>query len=444
MRLPLVEPFSRLEPWFSRRRIFKMLDFENQYDVLEPEDNTIKIPRANLAALIRDLTKLKKRAEKLGLADALSWELGEAFLVDGKNKAGRKIKVEYVPVTVNLANEIKLPGGWHLVAALDHRSADTPIILPVPGEELPVRFRSSGPDCNHCKLDRRRNDTFVIRDERGEYKQVGRTCIADYLGHKDALNIARAYQFVSQFVDKLRDEDSEYYGNRAPSIWDLKDCLEFVAALVREDGWTPRSAYGTSTATQAWGWLLQNFKPVRTQKGLVYAPDVIDKDKELAARALDWLDVQDPTKAKSDYIYNIQAIAKAGQVTQRTIGLAASIIGTYKRQVERDLKYARERKEKENGRPSEWVGEVKKRIKGLEIEVLGAYETEGDYGLYTRVVFKDAEGNDFVWFASGSTDLEQGRKYKVDATVKKHNEFKGSKQTQVNRVTVKLGLLEGK
>lgn len=407
----------------------------------EKNENVFKIPSSNLSALEKDLSKLNKRARKLGL-DVLSWEYGERFTVEkGANDDGRKRLIEYVPVTINLDGDIKLPGGWHLVAALDHRSADTPIILPVPGEELPKRFRSSGPNCNHCKLDRRRNDTFVIRDEGGEYKQVGRTCIADYLGHKDALNIARAYQFVSSFVESLRDEDSGYY-RAVPSIWNLESCLEFVAALVREDGWTPRSGnFGCATADNAWSWFVDDFQPVRTKRGLIHPPEVTDKDKELAAKARAWLDVQDPTKAKSDYIYNIQAIVKAGQVTRRTIGLAASIIGTYKRQVERDLRYAHERKEKENGRPSEWVGEVKKRIKGLEIEVFGTYETEGDYGLYTRVVFKDSEGNEFVWFASGSTDLEQGRKYKVDATVKKHNEFKGKKQTQVNRVTVKLGLL---
>ena len=138
-------------------------------------------------------------------------------------------------------------------------------------------------------------------------------------------------------------------------------------------------------------------------------------------------------------MYNIQTIAKTQGVTAKTIGLAASIIGTYKRQVERDIRYAAKKKAEQaaNGdQPSEWVGEVKERLRKLEIKVFGTYETEGDYGMTTRVVFKDTTGNDFIWFASGSVELEQGEGYLVDATVKKHNEFRGVKQTQVNRVRV--------
>lgn len=410
----------------------------------ELNENVFFIPRANIDKLERELARLKKRADKLGLDNALEWELGDVFTVLAKRNQ-RDIVFEYRKVTVTARGDVKLPGGWYLVAALDHKSADTPIILSVPGEELPTKYRSVGPDCNHCKLDRRRHDTFVVRDELGKYKQVGRTCIADYLGHKDALNIANAHRYIAEFIGSLRDEDGGFY-NSAPSIWALDDCLAFVAALVRNDGWAPRSqSDGQATADNAWSWFVDNFTPRKyTSRGRTVVenpPEVEDKDVELSGKARAWLDVQDPTKAKSDYIYNIQAIVQAGTVTRRTIGLAASIIGTYKRVVERELRYARERKEKNNGRPSEWVGELKKRLRNLEIEVFGAYETEGDYGVYTRVVFKDAEGNEFVWFASGSSELEAGRKYTVDATVKKHNEFKGSKQTQVNRVTVKLGLI---
>ena len=408
--------------------------------------NTFDIPRGNIPALERKLKSLAKRASKLELGELLKWTLAESFQVEKTSASGRKYFVTYTPVTLTVAGDIVLPGGWHLVGVLDHTSADTPIIRSVPGEELPVEYRAAGPDCDHCKGKRRRNTTIVIRSEEtraecgmDEYKQVGSTCIADYLGHKSALDIATSYQYIGDFISGLSDEDGEFR-RVTPSAWELADCLAFVAACVRLDGWAPRSNSDNPTANQAWSWFIRNFRPIVTKRdGTIYPPEVTDKDIELAAKALKWLDVQNPAKAKSDYIYNIQTIAKAETVTPKTIGMAASIIGTYKRDVERQLRYAAERKAKaaaNGGHVSKWIGKDKERLRKLGITVLGTYETEGDYGLSTRVVFQDGLGNDFVWFASGSVELEQGASYIVDATVKRHNEFKGNKQTQVNRVRV--------
>lgn len=418
------------------------------------DGNTFNIPACNIEALERKLTALVERASKLGLTDALNWTKGEPFEVEQHTGRGNHHTVEYVPVTVEAAGDIKLPGGWQLVAVLDHRSADTPIILSVPGAgDLPLRYRLAGPDCDHCKIDRRRNDTFIIRAEASEdflpikvvgrsgyeYRQVGRTCIADYLGHKDALAIASSFQTIATFIEGLRDEEGEFY-RRTPTTWKLTDMLAFVSAIIRESGWVPRSQKDTAhpTADAAWGWFSGDFEPIKVTgrdggAETVYPPAVEERDIETARLALDWLATA-TFSGNNNYIYNLQTIAHAGWVTERTIGLAASIVSTYKRQVERDLRYAAERKERDNGHVSEFVGTEGERLHGLTITVLGTYESEGDYGLTTRVVFKDEAGNDFVWFASGSPDFEQGESYTVNLTVKRHNEYRGRKQTQVNRM----------
>lgn len=399
--------------------------------------HTFDIPRENLSALDAKLKRLAKKADKLGLGELVKWTRGETFSVTKKIANGRKRVIDYTKVELVIGGDVILPGGWNLVAVLDHKSADTPIILSVPGEELPVEYRTAGPNCDHCKNNRRRNTTIVVRDDEGDYKQIGSTCIADYLGHKSALEIATACASLFEFIGALGDSEDGFYGSRAPEVWELADCLAFVAAIVRLGGWAPRSnpGGGTPTADTAWMWFSVGFKPLKMDKGTIYPPEVLDEDVELAAKASAWLLAKDPTKG-SDYIYNVQTIARAGRVTGKTIGLAASIIGSYKRDVERELRYAAERKAKSNGHVSEFVGELKERLRKLNITVLGTFETEGAYGLTTRVSFHDAEHNEFIWFASGSTELKQGESYLVDATVKRHNEYRGSKQTQVNRVRV--------
>ena len=49
------------------------------------------------------------------------------------------------------------------------------------------------------------------------------------------------------------------------------------------------------------------------------------------------------------------------------------------------------------------------------------------------------EGNVMSWFSSGGADLEPGREYTIDATVKAHSAFQGVPETQLTRAKVKEG-----
>jgi len=51
----------------------------------------------------------------------------------------------------------------------------------------------------------------------------------------------------------------------------------------------------------------------------------------------------------------------------------------------------------------------------------------------TVVEFTDDEGNELVWFTSGTGGFEMGKAYRVKATVKRHQEYRGIKQTAINR-----------
>jgi hypothetical protein len=107
------------------------------------------------------------------------------------------------------------------------------------------------------------------------------------------------------------------------------------------------------------------------------------------------------------------------QLTDRQLEAAAKAI---ERQEQREAE----------GRASEYVGEVKDRFE-FEAEVLGVYGTEGYYGHTDIVKFKDEDGNLFTWFASDYTDLERGDRMTIKGTVKKHEEYRGMKQTILTR-----------
>lgn len=81
---------------------------------------------------------------------------------------------------------------------------------------------------------------------------------------------------------------------------------------------------------------------------------------------------------------------------------------------------------------SEYVGTVKTRIK-FEAHVIGVYGSEGFYGHTDIVKFRDLDGNLFVWFASGYTELEREDRISIKGTIKEHSEFRGVKQTVLTR-----------
>lgn len=108
---------------------------------------------------------------------------------------------------------------------------------------------------------------------------------------------------------------------------------------------------------------------------------------------------------------------------------------------------------------SEWVGEPKKRM-DMELTLVRDYQYERQaygysYGYHPETAhiytLADADGNCYVWKTSNPLKVERwdedgwlveetyaelGDKVTMRATVKEHNEYKGTKQTVINRPKV--------
>lgn len=81
---------------------------------------------------------------------------------------------------------------------------------------------------------------------------------------------------------------------------------------------------------------------------------------------------------------------------------------------------------------SEHVGSVKQRLE-FDAVVVGVYESEGYYGHTDIVKMRDLDGNMLTWFASGYTDLKRSDHINIRGTVKRHDEFRGIKNTILTR-----------
>lgn len=398
---------------------------------------------ANLSILRHELEKLNRRARKLGLPE---------LTVTEKSRTQREIRREIAPdtwietgvyetlVTVEVTGETPKLEGWEFLGTLDHSAGDT-VVRNVPGAEIPGKYW--GADrvgvCDHCGANRHRKETFVVRNASGETKQVGRQCVADFLGGKSveaAIAIASWVKGIGALLDA--EDRYEYGGNlwREPVLIDAMNTLSTSVRVVNEHGFLSRSKaseFDITTADRVMLVLWPPFSPGMSEKERAEIRAEIElctpteTDKAKAAAIRDWVLGLD--SAGNSYLNNLQVILKRELVQPKEVGILASAVSFYYREIE-NPKWT----PKGKAPASEHIGTVGDRI-DLEVECMGIGSFTGTYG--ETVIYRlRSDNNKVTWFSSGESDIEIGGTYKVKATIKRHDEYRGEKVTMVNRVKV--------
>jgi hypothetical protein len=357
-----------------------------------------------------------------------------------------------------LFNHVEMTGGvaklagWEFAATLEHDVETGLTVLRTSsafGQELPPRFRKSTPVCDHCGFDRKRKDTYVVFNaETGEFKQVGRQCIKDFLGHVDpnqALSIAAMWQDVETILtggyDPDENDDWREWSNdinRGP-VMDLNMFVERAVAVVRVFGFVSRKSVmekGEGYVTS--GRVMDHLFPTRDQLksdkfvAEMNSTEPTDDDKSKATAAIAWIKAHNPDDL-NDYMFNLFAATANEIMPFRRAGIVTSLVSAYNRHIEFEDARVLKAKDWQNKIASaKHVGEVGKRLRGLTLTVIRVIPREGNYGVTYITALEDAERNQFTWFASG-TELSAGKTYKVDGTVKSHGDFKGMPQTILQR-----------
>lgn len=116
---------------------------------------------------------------------------------------------------------------------------------------------------------------------------------------------------------------------------------------------------------------------------------------------------------------------------------------------EAEVEFERRMRELRDFSGSEWVAQPKKRL-DMSLTLVNAYEYEGAaysyYGSHMHYIYtlRDEQGNCIVWKTQNSlewydedadewVDAELGSVIDMRATVKEHSEYRGTKQTIINR-----------
>lgn len=350
-------------------------------------------------------------------------------------------------VDVEVTAERPALAGWEFLAVVEPLTGGN-LIRQVPGAQIAEgelgRWREGALRCDHCQTIRRRTETFVVRADgsdpavaAGTYRQVGRNCLAAFLGGRSPAAIVAALSWIDLVRDAAGepDEGGGWFG-RAPAVYDPAQFLAWVCGVIREEGWLSRHAAReqekTSTASIAL-YLMDPPSPMDRRHG----PErerCLPGDEEIARAeaALAWARALAPA---SDYERNLSLVARQpGAMKRDHAGILASAVAAHtrvlEREAERDLA-RRQEAEVVARAPSRHVGQVKDRL-NLELTVQRVAQVPTDYGALNILSMRDDSNNLFVW-KTGSTTKKPGERLKLRGTVKKHDQYRGENQTVLTR-----------
>lgn len=369
---------------------------------------TATIPASARAAFIAALVKLNRRADRLGCAP-----LTIVSTVDTIVEIDR---VKFPALRLEIAGTTPTFAGWTFAASVEALDSGKNIFHGVSSASFPARFSASGHACEHCNQNRKRNSSFILSHDSGDFKQVGSTCINDFLGgnHLPVFNfLSNAREILSEF---------ESFANATIDSVSVITTLVASAATIREHGFAKKTGWdgegARPTASLVESFLLDVRNPKR------FVPNITENDEAKAEAVRAWLVNHEGTQ--SDYLQKLIDLSAASRVSSRNIGILASSIAAYDRESER--------KAQALASPSNHVGTVGKR-ESFTVSLTGCKVLpDYGYGCSNLYSFKDENGNILKW--KTQAQLERTGTFQITGTVKSHGAWNGVSETELTRCKV--------
>ena len=277
-----------------------------------------------------------------------------------------------------------------------------------------------------------------------EYKVVGSTCLGSFLNTTTPEEVVSLFEALADAVSA--GEESEGGGGSGGDFthFGLDNYLGYVAAVIRNDGWMSRTQarnmYNNggapifATADTAWGVMVKVALDDTREINPKYLPT--KEDFARATNCLDFLRVfvdKELEKGElNDYLYNLNIACRMGDIDFKASGIVASIIATVAREEGKEIERRKFSNLKETSK--HFAAEGDKVV--AFVTLMAQREIEGQYGCTTMLKFVSSEGNAITWFASGSFSdgtWVTGNTYILAGTVKKNDDYQGTKQTLMTR-----------
>jgi len=419
------------------------------------------------------LVKLNKKCDRLGVSHpkVVFSDVYEHRFTDGTYEDDpfaivearyKWYAIDVFDITITLPEEIKF-GDWEAIAYIEHFEGQH-IQFDIDADydydfEGAIKDRS----CEHCNTKRSRRKSFILKSNvDGSFKKVGSTCVKDFTG-VDPTKFFKAFQHVLNTLEMFGEDEWGGFEGGSPRwvdyrvfdinhIWTVsKKILDVDDKYIKTEWKTVdnpmnprytmevRSNMGEATSDKVKDVLFKYDE----ESDYFVKPSFIDE--ELVKGMREWLgnmevrqekrvrwndkDEEEEFFVDNDFDAKLKAYAERKRVRSFEIGFTGWVVDAY-------MKYVASL----NAPVSEFQGEVGKKIK-IEVTVTNVSGFSGTFGWTNVYKMVDKDGNVYSKFGTineryaDTDEIEEGTVLKMTAEVKKHNEFKGRKETVLGRVS---------
>lgn len=389
-------------------------------DITAP--STHRIHASNLEYLNGRIEKANRRAAKAGIEGHFEVKIVDTETVESENgEVNTFFQIELNRPELSHAD-------WILAARIVIEEGGT-VLRTVEGVDLSGWDRPNTHDCDACDRRRFRNTSYVVKNRvTGEIAQVGSDCLQRYTG------ITLGNIWILEYLDadelaelRTESEDRDSYGSNAPRFYDVRRLIA-IALAVSNGGtkFVSRSharEYGKQATSDLVGFVLH---PGNRAEDIKEARELLETSREISEELIDEI-LAEAENVSGEYGQDLRAVAHSTQISGQSIGLLISVIACWFR--------ATEQRRENRAYVKGFIGDLKVRLRDLNLTVASVRVFGGDYGDRTFIQFRTEDGHCVKWFASGdlSHELEAGVKVTLTGTVKEHAVYEDLDQTVLTR-----------
>jgi len=412
---------------------------------------TYYIHEANLERLEKKLATIEKKCNASHCT--FTYNITGTEYRTAEDADGNEYTAKYFVVEVDGTAKYN---GWRFVATLDHHEEGNVVRAFDKELTIPDKYKSCGPTCEHCNKIRSRKDTYLIyNDETKEFKQVGKSCLAEFTNGLSAEDVA----FFCSIYEKVESAYS-YSGSSFTRYIEIEHILRYAfecykhwgyqkaeGSYADENGYLPIGYRSTRTRVTDYYYIKRRMSIQQEQLKAEMEEVGFNPDSEYAVEttkaALEW--IRNEKDLNNEYIRNLHVICSEEYTDYRSLGILVSLPTAYERHLGKIAAYEKKEKAKEEEKKnSEFVGEIGSKIEVNPTSIACVSSWPTNYGMTFLYKWTDADNNIYIWYASKPIEDDNQEVLSIKGTIKDHSEYNGVKQTVMTRCKVTLAPPEKK
>ena len=390
------------------------------------DDNVVRwtVNPQDLEIVKKRIDALNARLEKAGADERFEYEVE----IDYKQDPESGLMYETAVVTLN--RPTLKQNGWTFVSRVDEifneDGENSFIVSSLSGESVTGNYDLKELKCDHCGQKRHRAKTYILRDENGQFKQVGSNCMQPFLGLTPSF-----WSLDPDYVHQNINRNASPTFSRQHAIYKTENLVALGLALSKGgQAYAGRNSEGLSTKEKVMDYL---FNP-KTRKETVDETAYLEQARTILAKT--------DFSGDTDYAANMRNLVKHENASPRHWGYVLSSIPVYMKQT--SAYEQREKREPYKG----FVGEVNEKVRDIPARIIKKHVFESNgYSYYnptiqkTLLVMETQDKKLVKWVTSSLSDAvnesEEGDFINIQrAQVKGHGEFNGDDQTVVTNAKI--------